>query len=135
MKHIISLNLLVCAALLGGCSGPSHLAGGEQKSGALAVNVTSLLGYEGSFSDARIYVDGRFVGNYEPDNGTVLNLPAGRHTVRVEVPSVHGRFNDNGRTIVRLFALKGEERIEVLGGDSKQDLVFNGDNLKAKEIK
>jgi hypothetical protein len=94
-----------------------------------------LLGYEGSFSAARIYVDGRFVGNYEPEQ-TVLHLPPGRHTVRVEVPSVHGRYLDNnGGTIVREFSLRGEERIEVMGGDSRQSLVFNGENLKAKEIK
>jgi hypothetical protein len=134
MKQIISLPVLVCAALLSGCAGPYHRASGEQTPGAVAIEVTTLLGYEGSLSAARLYVGGRFVGNYEPEK-TVLHLPAGWHTVRLEVPSVYGRFNDNGSTVVREFALKGEERIEVLGGDSKQNLVFNGDNLKAKEIK
>jgi len=89
---------------------------------------------QGSYQDARIYVDGRFVGNYEPDE-TVLELPVGQHAVRVEVPRVYDRqHNTDGSTVVRTYALKGEERIEVLGGDSKQNLVFNNDNLKAREV-
>jgi hypothetical protein len=49
---------------------------------------------------------------------------------------VYGRFNANaGSIFVREFALTGKEHIEVLGGDSRQNLIFNGDNLKAKEIK
>jgi hypothetical protein len=89
---------------------------------------------EGSLRDVRIYVDGRFVGNYEPDE-TVLRLAAGSHTVKVEVPSVYARRGlPNGNTEIRTYALKGEEHIEILGGDSKQSLVFNDQNLKSKEI-
>ncbi len=90
---------------------------------------------EGSYRDARIYVDGRFVGNYEPDE-TALALPAGRHVVIVEVPRVYSRRSlPNGSTVMRPYALRGEERIEVLGPGSKQSLVFNGENLKSREIK
>ena len=89
---------------------------------------------EGSYRDARIYVDGRFVGNYEPDE-TALALPAGKHVVTLEVPRVYSRRSlPNGSTEMRAYALKGEERIEVLGGGSKQSLVFNSENLKFREI-
>ena len=89
---------------------------------------------EGSHRDARIYVDGRFVGNYEPDE-TLLRLPAGRHVVTVRVPWVYLRRSlPNGNTEMRRYALKGEERIDVLGAGSKQSLVFNNENLKAREI-
>lgn len=131
---MVSLPVLACAVLFYGCTGPHHRTGGERSPGALTVEVRSLLGYEGSFSAARIYVDGRFIGNYEPEK-TVLRLPPGRYTVKVEVPRVYGRFNLNGKQQVRAFALTGEERIEVLGAESRQNLVFNDDNLKAKEIK
>jgi hypothetical protein len=89
---------------------------------------------QGSFRDARIYVDGRFVGNYEPDE-TVLELPVGQHAVRVEVPRLYDRrHNIDGSIVVRTYALKGEETIDVLGGGSTQSLVFNSENLKAREI-
>jgi hypothetical protein len=89
---------------------------------------------QGNYQDARIYVGGRFVGNYEPDE-TVLELPVGQHVVRVEVPRVYDRqHNPDGSTVVRTYTLKGEERVEVLGGESKQSLVFNSGNLKAREI-
>ncbi len=82
----------------------------------------------------RIYVDGRFVGNYEPEE-TVLCLAAGSHTVKVDVPSVYMRRGlPNGSIEIRTYALKGEEHIEILSGDSKQSLVFNEQNLKSKEI-
>jgi len=89
---------------------------------------------QGSESDARIYVDGRFVGNYQPDE-TLLGLAAGSHLVTVEWPRVYSRRRlPNGNTEIRHYALKGEEHIEVLGAGSKQSLVFNSDNLKAREI-
>jgi len=90
---------------------------------------------EGSYQDARIYVGGRFVGNYQPDE-TALALPAGRYVVAVEVPRVYSRRQlPDGAITVLSYTLKGEERIEVLGAGSKQSLVFNSDNLKAREIK
>lgn len=132
--RIVVLSVLVCAALLCGCASANHRAAGDGSAGALAVRVTSLLGMEGSYRDARIYVDGRFVGNYEPDK-TVLGLPAGRHMITVEVPRVYSRRHlPNGSTEMRDYALKGEERIVVLGGGSKQSLVFNDENLKSREI-
>jgi hypothetical protein len=89
---------------------------------------------QGSERDARLFVDGRFVGNYEPDE-TVLELPVGQHAVRVEVPRVYDRrHNPDGSMVVLTYALKGQESIRVLGGESKQSLVFNSDNLKAREI-
>ena len=134
MKHLIILPVLLCAALFCGCASVNHRTAGNVAPGTLAVRLTTLLGMEGSQRDARIYVDGRFVGNYEPDE-TALVLPAGRHLVIVEVPRVYSRRSlPNGGIGMRAYALKGEERIEVLGGGSKQSLVFNDDNLKSREI-
>jgi hypothetical protein len=134
MKHIIILPVILCAAWVCGCASANHRATRDGPAGTLAVQVTSLLGMEGNYRDARIYVDGRFVGNYEPDQ-TVLGLAAGRHVVKVEIPRAYSRRSlPNGCTEMRRYALKGEERIEVLGPGSKQSLVFNSDNLKAREI-
>ena len=134
MKGVVVLPVLLCAVLFCGCASVDHRAAGNVAPGTLAVRLTTLHGMEGSERDARIYVDGRFVGNYEPDE-TVLALPAGRHVVLVEVPRVCSRRSlPNGNTEIRAYALKGEERIEVLGGGSKQSLVFNSGNLKSKEI-
>ena len=133
MKHILILSVLLCATLFCGCTTPKHRA--DVAAGTLAVRLASLLGMEGSERDARIYVDGRFVGNYEPHE-TVLQLPAGRHLVTLEIPRLYSRRHlPNGATELRRYALKGEERIQVLGAGSKQTLVFNSDNLKAREIK
>ncbi len=134
MKRLIILPVLLCAALFCGCANVNQRAAASAGPGTLAVRITSLHGMEGSYRDARIYVDRRFVGNYEPDE-TALALPAGRHVVTVEVPRVYSRRSlPNGSTVIRPYALKGEESVEVLGGGSKQSLVFNGDNLKAREI-
>ncbi len=134
MKHIIILPVLVCIALLCGCASAYHRVPGEAGGGTLAVRLTSLLGMEGSERGARIYLDGHFVGNYEPDE-TVLALPAGKHVVTLEIPRVYSRRSlPNGNTEIRSYTLKGEERIEVLGGGSKQSLVFNAENLKSREI-
>jgi hypothetical protein len=55
--------------------------------------------------------------------------------VIIEVPRVYSRRNlPNGNLEVNAYSLKGEERIEVLGCSSKQSLVFNGENLKARPI-
>ena len=135
MKHLIILPVLLCAALFCGCASVNQRAAGNVAPGTLAVRLTSLQGMQGSYRDARIYVDGRFVGNYEPDE-TALALPAGRHMITVEVPRVYSRRSlRDGSTEMRTYALKGEERIEVLGAGSKQSLVFNDENLKSKEIK
>ena len=134
MKHIIMLPVLVCAALFCGCASANHQDPGEVSAGTLTVRLTSLLGMEGSERDARIYVDRRFVGNYEPDE-TVLALPVGGHVVTLEVPRVFARRSlSNGNIEIRRFALKGEERIEVLGAGSKQSVVFNAENLKSREL-
>jgi hypothetical protein len=134
MKQIF-IPILVCAALFCGCASPNDRAAGSVAPGTLTIRLTTLLGMQGSERDARIYVDGRFVGNYEPDE-TALALQAGRHVVIVEVPRVYSRRSlPNGSTEIRTYALKGEERIEVLGAGSKQSLVFNDENLKSKEIK
>jgi hypothetical protein len=133
MKSIIILPLLLCVAGICGCASSNQHAAGNVAPGTLAIRLTTLHGMQGSLSDARIYVDGRFVGNYEPDE-TVLELPVGVHKVRVEVPEVYSREHlPNGDEMHRMFALKGEERIEILGSGSKQSLVFNSDNLKAIE--
>ncbi len=132
MKPIRILSILVCAALFCGCTTPKHRA--DTAAGTLAIRLTTLLGMQGSERDARIYVDGRFVGNYEPDE-TVFELVVGRHLVSVEIPRVYSRRElPNGNTEVRFYTLKGQERIEMLGSGSKQSLVFNSDNLKAREI-
>jgi hypothetical protein len=135
MKHLLIFTVLVCAPLFNGCTTAHRRAAEAGAAGTVAVRLTSLLGMEGSYRDARLCVDGRFVGNYEPDE-TALVLPAGSHVVVVEVPRVYSRRHlPNGATTVLCFALKGEERIEVLGAGSKQSLVFNSENLKAREIK
>ncbi len=134
MKELVILPVLLCAVLFCGCASVNHRAAGNVSPGTLTVRLTTLLGMEGSERDARIYVDGRFVGNYEPDE-TSLALLAGRHVVMVELPRVYSRRSlPNGTTEMRAYALKGEERIEVLGGGSKQSLVFNSENLRRKEI-
>jgi hypothetical protein len=134
MKRFIILPVLLCAALFCGCASVNQRAAGNAAPGTLVVRLTTLNGMQGSFRDARIYVDDRFVGNYEPDQ-MLLELPVGQHAVRVEVPRVYDRrHNPDGSTVVRTYALKGEERIEVLGGGSKQSLVFNSDNLKTREV-
>lgn len=131
MKLYYILPILLCVALFCGCSTADRGMAEAGAAGTVTVRLTSFVGMQGSYADARIYVDGRFVGNYEPDE-TVLELPVGQHSVRIEVPRVYDRqHNPDGSTVVRTYALKGEERIEVLGGDSKQSLVFNSDNLKA----
>jgi len=62
-------------------------------------------------------------------------LPAGPHSVSVQVARVYRvRRPANGGTETRTYALKGGERIELLGSGSKQSLVFNKENLKSKEI-
>ena len=134
MKHHYILPVLLCLTLFSGCTTANRGMAKAGAAGTVTVRLTSLVGMQGSYQDARIYVDGRFVGNYEPDE-TVLELPVGQHAVRVEVPRVYDRqHNTDGSTVVRTYALKGEERIEVLGGNSKQNLVFNNDNLKAREV-
>jgi len=134
MKYVLILLMLVCLTLFSGRATATDRPAADQVAGMLALRLTSLLGMQGSERDARICVDGRFVGNYEPDE-TTLALPAGRHVVVLEIPRVHSRRSlPNGATETRACALKGEERIEVLGSGSKQSLVFNSDNLKAREI-
>ena len=128
------LPVLLCAALICGCANVNQRPAGNVDSGTLAIRLTSLKGMEGSAGDARIYVDGRFVGHYEPDE-TELALPAGRHDVLINVPRVYLRRSlGNGVTEMRVYMLRGKERIEVLGAGSKQSLVFNDDNLEATEI-
>jgi hypothetical protein len=132
MKQVM-LTVFSLAAILCGCSA-AHRPGATAGEGTLQLRVTSLLGLEARYQDARIYVDGRFVGHYEPDQ-TVLQLPPGRHTIVLEVPRAYAQFGTpNGGTVVRWYALKGKERVEVLGGESKQSLVFNDDNLKRRQI-
>jgi hypothetical protein len=134
MKNFIMLPVLLCAALNCGCANVNQRPAGNVDSGTLAIRLTSLKGMEGSARDARIYVDDRFVGHYEPDE-TELALPVGRHDVLINVPRVYSRRSlGNGTTELRVYVLRGEERIEVLGAGSKQSLVFNDDNLKATEI-
>jgi hypothetical protein len=100
----------------------------------LVVQIPSALGFEASFSAFRIFVDGHLVGNYNPD-GFVLELPVGMHRIVVELPSAYQRRElPNGSAEIRTFSLRGEERIEILGGASQQTLVFNGDNLKSREV-
>jgi hypothetical protein len=100
----------------------------------LTVQIPSALGFNASVSDFRVFVDGRFVGNYTPD-GATLELPAGMRRVVVELPSAYQRRElPNGSAEIRTFSLRGEERIEILGGASQQTLVFNSDNLKSREV-
>jgi hypothetical protein len=135
MKHvIITLPILVCAAWLCGCASVNHRAAGDIATGTLVVRLTTLHGMEGSYRDARIYVDERFVGSYEPEE-TELVLATGTHNVKVHVPRVYSReLLPDGSTRIREYGLKGEEHIEVLGGGSKQSLVFNDVNLRLGEI-
>jgi len=135
MKHHLVHAILLCATLFCGCTAANRHTAEAGTAGTITVRLTSLLGMEGSYHDARLYVGVRFVGNYEADE-TTLVLSAGRHVVAVEVPRVYSRRRlASGATAVLCYALKGEERIEVLGAGSKQCLVFNDDNLKAREIK
>ena len=88
-----------------------------------------------SLSDFRVFVDGRFVGNYTSD-GATLELPAGMHRVVVELASAYKRRElPNGSIEIDKYSLRGEERIEILGGASQQTIVFNSDNLKSREVK
>ena len=65
----------------------------------------------------------------------MLELPAGQHTVRVEVPRVYDRrCNSDGSAVIRYYTLKGEERITALGASSKQTLVFNSEKLQSRQI-
>lgn len=81
-----------------------------------------------------MFVDGRFVGNYTSD-GVILELPAGMHKIVAELPSAYQRRElPNGGAEIRTFSLRGEERIEIIGGASQQTLVFNSDNLKSREV-
>ena len=127
MKRIVPV--LLCCAVMCGCTTVPHSPPSK-----LAIQITSALGFDVSLSSFRIFVDGRFVGNYTPD-GAILELPAGSHTVVVELPSAYQRRElPNGSAEIRTFSLRGEERIEVLGGASQQTLVFNSDNLKSREV-
>lgn len=130
MKYTVIL-LLACVSLICSCSTAQH---SNNSIGSLTIRIPSTLDFEASETGFRIRVDGRFVGNYNPD-GTILELTTGVHTVVVELPSAFQRYSlPNGGTEIRTFALRGEERIELLGGGSKQSVVFNGDNLKSKQI-
>ena len=130
MKYSITL-LLAGVSLLLGCATARHA---DQPAGSLTVRIPSGLDFTANEADFRILVDGRFVGNCNPD-GTVLELPTGMHAVVVETSSAYQRrVQPNGSVEIRNFALRGEEHIEVLGGGSKQSVVFNDQNLKSKEI-
>ena len=127
MKYIAPL-LLSCAVMCG-CSTVPHSPPSK-----LAVQIPSALGFNASVGDFRIFVDGRFVGNYTPD-GVVFELPAGMHRIVVELPCGYQRRElPNGSAEIRTFSLRGEERIEIFGGASQQTLVFNSDNLKSREV-
>ncbi len=127
MKHFV-VSILACALILAGCSTVP-----QSPAGKVSVQITTLLGMQGSYRDFRIQVDGRFVGNYDPD-GVVLTLPPGAHKIVVELPHAYERrHRADGNTELWTYTLRGEERIEVLGGGS-QSLVFNADNLKSRRI-
>ena len=129
------LPAFLAALVSWGCAGVRRESAGPATTGTVVVQLTSLAGMAGDERDARIYVDGRFVGNYQAAD-TALALPTGEHTVRLAVPRVYeSRKLPNGDTAMVPYSLKGEERIEVLGGGARQSLVFNSDNLKAREIK
>lgn len=128
MNHIVPL-LLFCAVICGCSTAPHSLPC------KLVIQIPSALDFNASVSDFRVLVDGRFVGNYTPD-GTTLELPAGMHRIVVELPSAYQRQKlTNGGIEINRFSLRGEERIEVLGGVSQQILIFNGENLKSREVK
>jgi hypothetical protein len=121
--------LIACAFLPTGCQ-----TSPPPPSGKVAVEISTLLGLQGSSRDFRIQIDGRFVGNYQPD-GNPLPLPAGKHLFVVELPEAYEqRPLPNGGMEVWTYTLRGEEGIEVLGG-AVQKLVFNADNLKMRRKK
>lgn len=127
MKTILTM-FLFCAVICG-CSTVPHSPPGK-----LIVQIPSMLGFEASASDFRIFVDGRFAGNYTSD-GAIFELPAGLHKIVAELPSAYQRRElPNGGVEIRTFSLRGEERIEIFGGASQQTLVFNSDNLKSREV-
>lgn len=127
MKHFTTF-LLACTVILTGCSTVPQTPPGK-----LTVQITTLLAMQASERDFRIQVDDRFVGNYNPE-GTVFSLPAGQHKVVVELPSAYEqRHRPDGSSEVWTYSLRGEERVEVLGGSS-QSLIFNEDNLKSRRI-
>lgn len=135
MKPSVVLPILLCATLICGCTTAGRRGAESGAVGTVAIQIISLLGMEGNYRDARIYVGGRFVGNYEPDK-TALVLPTGRQSVVIEVPRVYLRRRlPNGETTVQCYALRGQERIEILGAGNKQSLVFNSENLKARAIR
>ena len=123
--------LLACVVLISGCAATPRASNGQ-----LTIRITTLLGLQAaSERDFRIQADGRLVGNYDPE-GTVLELPPGTHRIVVTLPSGYDvRRHPDGSATTRRFSLSGEERIEVLGGGSRQSLVFNESNLKRREIK
>jgi hypothetical protein len=132
-KLVMTLPVLLWVGWLCGCASVDHRAAGEISTGTLAIRLTTLHGMQGSYQDARVYLNGRFVGNYDPD-GTELVLARGTHEIRVEVPRVYSRqLLPNGSTLIRQYSLTGTERVEVLGGGGKQSLVFNEVNLKLEE--
>lgn len=122
---------LACLLLTSGCATTPQVGSGQ-----LQIRITTLLGLQAANErDFRIQVDGRFVGNYDPEK-TVLELPSGKHKIVVTLPSAYEIRNlpDGGATM-RKFMVSGDERIDVLGGGSHQTLVFNESNLKMREIK
>lgn len=135
MKPTIQWIALSAALGLCGCAQVREPASGLKDRGSLAIRVTSLNGMKGDQREARIYVDGRFVGNYEPDE-TLLPLAAGGHRVRLELPEVHElRRLPNGEEQDRAYTLGGEERVEILGGGTKQVVSFGAQNLVAREVR
>ena len=127
MKHILPICIL-CAAMCS-CSTQPHASPSK-----LVVEIPSTLGLEAQVSDFRIFIDGRFVGNYRSDV-TVFELSAGMHNIVADLPSAYQRRElPNGGAEIKTLSLRGEERIEIIGGSSQQTLVFNGDNLKSTEL-
>ncbi|MCC7373441.1 MAG: hypothetical protein IT581_02210 [Verrucomicrobiales bacterium] len=129
---IYSVTLSFALCCLCGCSAFHEPLNGLNERGSLAVRVTSLNGMIGDKLEARIYIDGRFVGDCQPDE-TLLSLSIGRHRVRLELPEVHQlRTLPNGDVEDRSYRLSGEECVEILGVGTKQVVNFGAHNMKRR---
>lgn len=124
------LILALAALLVGGCATQTGQMATEKSTGTLALDIS--YGSEANEREARVYIDGRFVGHYGSDQMT-LQLPAGNHTVVVEMPAYRRVKLPDGSVQGHSFKLTGEEHIEVFPG-SVQPLVFSSSNLQRHEV-
>src|SRR5688572_15179319 len=125
----VAFFLLVAALVVSGCQSTNKASTGQ-----LNVVIKPPSGLHADPQDFRITVDRNYVGNYDSD-GIVLELPVGTHTIQVTSRMASQRVElSNGNTLIKTYSLEGEQRVKVLGGGSKQVLIFDSENIKKREI-